>query len=95
VILEQRGKQVLRAILVRLDQQVLPELWEIQALSVNRELPGSTVLTEDEELPDKEVLLDQPVLLVLLVLQESQVQLELEEQDLRVLHKQELRGLLV
>ena len=61
------GKLVLLVILARLDQRVLQELWEIQALSVNRESLVSTVLTEDEELPDKEVLLDQPVLLVALV----------------------------
>ena len=61
------GKLVLLVILARLDQQVLQELWEIQELSVNLESLVSTVLTEDEELPDKEVLPAQLVLLVLLV----------------------------
>ena len=55
----------------RLDQPAQPELWEIQALSVNRELPGSKVLTEDEELPGKEVLPAQPVQLVLLDAQDE------------------------
>jgi hypothetical protein len=74
VILEQRGKLDRHVTLARLDQPAQPELREIQALSVNRGLPGSKVLTEDEELQGKEVLPAQPVLLDLLDAQDEQDQ---------------------